>query len=268
MSAPPAIKKIKKQRAVRKRKDSDEESEGSDDVDAATDLTSLDELKALQKMRKRPKGISLAGLATGKAVTNVAAEVELDADPFKIKTGGFIDMKKNKRDKRLSSEEAIGTAFAAETNTRDEDAEMQKYVDHEIARRKGLVIDDPSANSKTNDPESVLYQLPEHLKAESTILKTEDMLSNQMLSGIPEVDLGIAAKIRNIEATEDAKQKLMIERMKKKDEVSHFVPTNMAVNFVQHDRYKVDSSMLPQVSADKSKDEKTLQKFKANVARR
>ena len=44
------------------------------------------------------------------------------------------------------------------------------------------------------------------------------------------------AKIRNIEATEEAKQKLMIERMKKKDEVSHFVPTNMAVNFVQHDR--------------------------------
>lgn len=44
------------------------------------------------------------------------------------------------------------------------------------------------------------------------------------------------AKIRNIEATEEAKQKIMIERMKKKDEVSHFVPTNMAVDFVQHDR--------------------------------
>jgi len=47
-----------------------------------------------------------------------------DADPFKIKTGGFVDMKSKRRDKRLSSEEAIGTAFAAETNTRDEDAEM------------------------------------------------------------------------------------------------------------------------------------------------
>ena len=44
------------------------------------------------------------------------------------------------------------------------------------------------------------------------------------------------AKIRNIEATEEAKQKLMKERMKKKEEVSNFVPTNMAVNFVQHDR--------------------------------
>lgn len=48
------------------------------------------------------------------------------------------------------------------------------------------------APNRSNDPEYVLYQLPEHLKVESTVLKTEDMLSNQMLSGIPEVDLGIA----------------------------------------------------------------------------
>ena len=53
---------------------------------------------------------------------------------------------------------------------------------------------------------------------------------------LPIIGLSCRAKIRNIEATEEAKQKLMIERMKKKDEVSHFVPTNMAVNFVQHDR--------------------------------
>lgn len=33
-------------------------------------------------------------------------------------------MKKGKGSKRLSTEETIGTAFAAETNTRDEDAEM------------------------------------------------------------------------------------------------------------------------------------------------
>lgn len=32
-------------------------------------------------------------------------------------------------------------------------------------------------------------------------------------------------------------------------------------------RYKVDSSMLPSVSADKSKDEKTLEKFKEKVRR-
>ena len=36
-----------------------------------------------------------------------------------------------------------------------------------------------------------------------------------MLSGIPEVDLGIDEKIRNIEATEFAKKRLAEERNKK-----------------------------------------------------
>lgn len=65
------------------------------------------------------------------------------------------------------------------------------------------------------------------------------MLSNQMLSGIPEVDLGIEAKIRNIEATEEAKLRLLWEKQNKKDGPSQFVPTNMAVNFVQHNRCKL-----------------------------
>lgn len=48
------------------------------------------------------------------------------------------------------------------------------------------------------------------------------------------------AKIANIESTENAKQKLLIEKMRKKDhEVSAFVPTNMAANFVQHNRCKI-----------------------------
>lgn len=47
------------------------------------------------------------------------------------------------------------------------------------------------------------------------------------------------AKIKNIEATEDAKQKLVQERMKKRDVVSDFVPTNMAANYIQHNRCKL-----------------------------
>ena len=44
-------------------------------------------------------------------------------------------------------------------------------------------------------------------------------------------------KIRNIESTEDAKQQLMAERLSRREKgVSDFVPTNVAVNFVQHNR--------------------------------
>jgi hypothetical protein len=57
-------------------------------------------------------------------LTSAAAEAVDESDPFKMKTGGFIDMKKRSKKRLPSREEAIGTAFAAETNTRDEDAEM------------------------------------------------------------------------------------------------------------------------------------------------
>lgn len=51
------------------------------------------------------------------------------------------------------------------------------------------------------------------------------------------------AKIKNIEATEEAKLKLLWERHRKKDGPSQFVPTNMAVNFVQHNRCKKKLSL-------------------------
>lgn len=59
-----------------------------------------------------------------------------------------------------------------------------------------------------------------------------------MLSGIPEVDLGIEEKIRNIEATEAAKKIAAEERAKGKQRPSEFVPTNLAVNFKQPNRFK------------------------------
>jgi len=68
-------------------------------------------------------------------------------------------------------------------------------------------------------------------------MASEEMLSNQMLSGIPEVDLGIDAKIRNIEATEEAKQRIIEEQRNKKSRgPTEMVPTNMAVNFMHHSR--------------------------------
>ncbi|KPJ18855.1 Uncharacterized protein C9orf78-like [Papilio machaon] len=89
--------------------------------------------------------------------------------------------------------------------------------------------------------------------------RSEEMLSNQMLSGIPEVDLGIDAKIKNIEATEEAKMKLLWERHNKKDGPSQFVPTNMAVNFVQHNRFNIDDN------SKKRKVEKVEVKTETNV---
>lgn len=137
----------------------------------------------------------------------------------------------------------IGTQFSAETNKRDEDEEMMKYIEEQLQKRKGVKKIDDKKESENNDrkyltpEEAALYALPDHLR-QSSSHRSEEMLSNQMLNGIPEVDLGIEAKIKNIEATEEAKQKLLIDQKNKKDGPSQFVPTNMAVNFMQHNRCK------------------------------
>lgn len=94
---------------------------------------------------------------------------------------------------------------------------------------------------RVKSKEDALYELPEKLKVKSQLKQSEEMLSNQMLSGIPEVNLGIQAKIQNIEETEEAKRKVIEERLKRNQGPSIMVPTNVAVDFMQHNRCKSKS---------------------------
>lgn len=137
----------------------------------------------------------------------------------------------------------IGTQFSAETNIGDTDEEMMKYIEAQLKKRKGIEVDnkDGESNKYLTPEEAAILALPAHLR-ESSTKKSEEMLSNQMLNGIPEIDLGIESKIKNIEATEEAKQKLLADQKSKKDLPSQFVPKNYAVNFVQHNRFNIDQT--------------------------
>ncbi len=65
-----------------------------------------------------------------------------------------------------------------------------KYVEVEMAKKKGVLEEYHKEQNKHG--EDFLYDLPDNLKEIVGYKKrSEDMLSNQMLSGIPEVDLGI-----------------------------------------------------------------------------
>lgn len=64
-----------------------------------------------------------------------------------------------------------------------------KYIETELKKRKGQV-EAEEQKVKVKNAEDHLYELPENIRVNSA-KKTEEMLSNQMLSGIPEVDLGI-----------------------------------------------------------------------------
>lgn len=219
-----------------RRRRADSESE-EDEQESEEVRLKLEETREVQNLRKRPNGVSAAALLVGEKVQE---ETTLVDDPFQMATGGMVDMKKLKeRGKDKVSEEEdlhLGTSFSAETNRRDEDADMMKYIETELKKRKGIV-EQEEQKAKPKNAEDCLYELPENIRV-SSAKKTEEMLSNQMLSGIPEVDLGIDAKIKNIISTEDAKARLLAEQQnKKKDSETSFVPTNMAVNYVQHNRF-------------------------------
>uniref|UniRef100_A0A8D2FFC1 Chromosome 9 open reading frame 78 n=1 Tax=Theropithecus gelada TaxID=9565 RepID=A0A8D2FFC1_THEGE len=223
-------------RKIFRRRRGDSESE-EDEQDSEEVRLKLEETREVQNLRKRPNGVSAVALLVGEKVQE---ETTLVDDPFQMKTGGMVDMKKLKeRGKDKISEEEdlhLGTSFSAETNRRDEDADMMKYIETELKKRKGIV-EHEEQKVKPKNAEDCLYELPENIRV-SSAKKTEEMLSNQMLSGIPEVDLGIDAKIKNIISTEDAKARLLAEQQnKKKDSETSFVPTNMAVNYVQHNRF-------------------------------
>lgn len=220
-------------------------------------------MKELQNLRKKPNGISVISLALGTTITKeeeittvkfaeyllasqiVLIKIVFQKDPFKLKSGGIVNMQALNKVGKLKVDDAydtgIGTQFSVETNKRDEDEEMMKFIEEELSKRKGKVDENFESNdsihksSYLSPEEAALQAVPDHLR-ESSTKRSEEMLSNQMLSGIPEVDLGIDAKIKNIEATEEAKLKLLWDKQNKKDGPSQFVPTNMAVNFVQHNR--------------------------------
>ncbi|XP_030063710.1 splicing factor C9orf78 homolog [Microcaecilia unicolor] len=229
----------------RRPRSSDEEEEEQDEAAAQDIRLKLEEAKELQSLRRRQNGVSAAALLVGEKLPE---ETTLADDPFKIKSGGMVDMKKlkDRSKERLGEEEDLnlGTSFSAETNRRDEDADMMKYIETELKKRKGIV-ENEERKVKLKNAEDCLYELPDSINV-SSAKKTEEMLSNQMLSGIPEVDLGIDAKIKNIISTEDAKARLLAEQQnKKKANETSFVPTNMAVNYVQHNRFYHEELNMP-----------------------
>ncbi|KAM6110456.1 LOW QUALITY PROTEIN: splicing factor C9orf78 homolog [Pterocles gutturalis] len=231
-------------KSFRRRREEDEEEEEDEQVAEEVRLK-VEEAKEVQSLRRRPNGVSAVALLVGEKLQEEATLVGFliflfyRMNPFKIKWG-MVDMKKLKeRGKdRINEEEDLnlGTSFSAETNRRDEDADMMKYIETELKKRKGIV-ENEEQKVKLKNAEDSLYELPENIRV-SSAKKTEEMLSNQMLSGIPEVDLGIERKNKNIISTEEAKAKLLAEQQnKKKDSETSFVPTNMAVNYVQHNRF-------------------------------
>lgn len=130
-------------RNYRKRREADEED--NDEHEPFSTSEALEERKELQRFRKKHGGVTAAALALGK---KLAPEEEVESDPFKLKTGGLVELNSliqdRNRDREGEDKEKsinLGANFAAETNRRDEDTHMLKYIEEEMAKRKGVELD-------------------------------------------------------------------------------------------------------------------------------
>ncbi|KAF9141041.1 hypothetical protein BGX30_005559 [Mortierella sp. GBA39] len=194
-------------------------AEGATAQDDEPEGLSLDELIELRKYRQRPAGIAAVDLLVGDTTGKKKKKDKIvAADPYKLLSGGgLVDMDavRRKEESESSTKSGMMNTFTKQTNALDVDKHMMKYIEDEMKKRRGEAGDAEDANEQPgnyNGDTDILDELGIRKTAPRPEQEGNVQLSTTMLTAIPEVDLGMDARLRNIEETEKAKRKLYEER--------------------------------------------------------
>ncbi|KAK4688155.1 hypothetical protein P7C73_g1959, partial [Tremellales sp. Uapishka_1] len=195
----------------------------------------IEELIMLRKLRKSQPGIDILKLnrgedkKKGKKKKGGDEEVEAGAaDKFGLHGGkgkgdeeGDAELDENGE---IAKRLVRTNNFTSQTNALDVDKHMLKYIEEELLKRRGGAVADAAARARRGeapeqdeyDPQAELYQIAERYKLEHLRRKDDEegnvTSSLGMLTGIPEVDLGMDNRLKNIEETEKAKREMMKQR--------------------------------------------------------
>ncbi|KAG0054088.1 hypothetical protein BGZ83_011972 [Gryganskiella cystojenkinii] len=190
----------------------DEESQPKEDEQ---EVLTLEELVELRKFRQRPAGVAatdlLVGDTTGKKKKKDKSAVP--EDPWKLSSGGLVE---KSREGENAKSTGILNSFTKQTNALDVDKHMMKYIEEEMKKRRG---EGESAEDNEREPgqqyrgdTDILDELGIRRTAPKPEQEGNVQLSTTMLTAIPEVDLGMEARLKNIEETEKAKRKIFEDR--------------------------------------------------------
>ncbi|KAG9218650.1 hypothetical protein CCMSSC00406_0001236 [Pleurotus cornucopiae] len=209
-------KRSRPQQRVRERSISHEE-EVQNEEEGETTLP-VSEILELRKLRKAREGIDVAKLHKGdvkKKKKRLVPEEEVGG----LRQGAAVDAEDE-------DEEAIKEArtrrvvrannFTQQTNVLDVDKHMMQYIEQNLKIRSRPQEDEPG---KPADPQDELYEIVDRWKVEKQKPTTDEgSVTNSltMLTAIPEVDLGMDARLKNIEETEKAKRVVAEERQERK----------------------------------------------------
>lgn len=211
------------------------EAEAGGDVERSENEDNLPvaELIELRKLRKLRQGIDVAKLNKGdvkkrkKKRTREGEDKDGEGDDEdgegeKVESG-LRQGVKNEDDEDMDEEDKEAKArrvvrannFTQQTNALDVDKHMMAYIEENMKMRRGP----QNAETETGptDPSDDLYRLPDRYKVEKKAAEEGNVTNSlAMLTAIPEVDLGMDARLKNIEETEKAKLMLTQERKGRK----------------------------------------------------
>ncbi|KAJ9696793.1 hypothetical protein PVL29_008816 [Vitis rotundifolia] len=195
----------------------DQAKDNNNSEDEEERRLALEEVKFLQKQRERKLGIPAISTlqTTSVAPTKKVAEKNEGPDGDK-------------------EELVLQDTFAQETAVMVEDPNMLKYVEQELAKKRGRNID--ATNQVGNDlkrAEDELYVVPEHLKVKR---RNSEESSTQWTTGIAEVQLPVEYKLRNIEETEAAKKLLQDKRLMGRTKTEFNIPSSYSADYFQRGR--------------------------------
>ncbi|GAV91833.1 Hep_59 domain-containing protein [Cephalotus follicularis] len=211
----------------------EEKKKKSDDEEERR--TALEEVKFLQKQRERKSGIP--AIPTQRNVVGVGAAAAAAAGGGGRGSGGSVKVSDKNEGGGGDGEKddlVLQDTFAQETAVMVEDPNMLKYVEQELAKKRGGKIDaTDQVENELKRAEDELYKIPEHLKVKK---RNSEESSTQWTTGIAEVQLPIEYKLRNIEETEAAKKLLQEKRLMGRTKSEFSIPSSYSADYFQRGR--------------------------------
>ncbi|KDO86727.1 hypothetical protein CISIN_1g023468mg [Citrus sinensis] len=218
MENPIPQKKEKKKNFRKRSYEEEEETTNKLSDDEEERRLALEEIKFLQKQRERKSGIP----AIPSALQSAAA----------AGGGGLTKVSEKNEGDGEKDELVLQDTFAQETAVMVEDPNMLKYVEQELAKKRGKNIDvNDRVENDLKHAEDELYKIPEHLKK-----RNSEESSTQWTTGIAEVQLPIEYKLKNIEETEAAKKLLQEKRLMGRAKSDFSIPSSYSADYFQRGR--------------------------------
>ncbi|KAG6899602.1 hypothetical protein C0993_008763 [Termitomyces sp. T159_Od127] len=188
----------------------------------------LADLIEIRKLKRARQGIDVAKLNKGDARKKKRQPIQEEQGG--LRKGVRDDDEDDEEDKESRARRVVrSNNFTQQTNAVDVDKHMMAYIEENLKIRC-RPKDESDANKGPRDPQEALYDLADRWKVDKAKPAEEGSVTNSMtmLTAIPEVDLGMDARLKNIEETEKAKRIVAEERQERRkpnNDEEHLVAT-------------------------------------------